>query len=106
MGRGGLGGLKNKLPANNNNGERSTRAAKKQNKKKLPSVIFLAIGMLQSGREIVSLSSSSFPTLSPIFFWGGGFFFFALQKKAQIMHNIVFCGLSSWGETFTSSAGR
>lgn len=28
------------------------------------------------------------------------------KEKAQIMHNIVFCGLSSWGETFTSSAGR
>lgn len=34
-------------------------------------MIFLAIGMLQSGREIVSLSSSSFPTLTRFFFFGG-----------------------------------
>lgn len=89
-GEGGLGGLKNKLAANNNNGERSTRAAKnKKNKnktkKKLPSLIFLAIGMLQSGREIVSLSSSSFPSLSRVFFSGGlfFFFFFSLCKKRR-----------------------
>lgn len=84
-GKGGLGGLKNKLVANNNNAERSTRAEEKKKhqnkKKKLPSVIILATGMLQSGRETVSLSSSSFPTLSPIFLGGPFFFSPALQKK-------------------------
>lgn len=107
MGRGGLGGLKNKLPANNNNGERSTRAAKKQNKKETSFSDFFGYrNVAKWPRDCFSLLFE-LPHTLPDFFWGGGgFFFFALQKKAQIMHNIVFCGLSSWGETFTSSAGR
>lgn len=51
----------------------------------------------RAGAEI-----SSFSSFIIILF----FFLFFCALCDQITHNIVFCGLSSWGETFTSSAGR
>ena len=78
MGRGVGVGAKRNCPQITITARARRGQQKNKTKKKLPSVIFLAIGMWRSGREVVSLSSSSFPTL---FFGLFFFFFFSFAKK-------------------------
>lgn len=84
MGRGGLCGLKNKLPANNNNGERSTRAAKKENKKETSFSDFFGYrNVAKWPRARFSLLFELPHTLPDFGGRGGFFFFFSLCKKRR-----------------------